>query len=67
MHNERVGRNDDDRALIERCAARAPGAWREFVDRFSGTIRAVGRRYLKLKGQLGDQFHPIGTTEGKGR
>jgi RNA polymerase sigma-70 factor (ECF subfamily) len=49
-----VGRNDDDRALIERCVAREPLAWREFVDRFSGTIRAIGRRYLKLKGQLPD-------------
>jgi len=54
VHNGRVGRNDDDLALVGRCIARDPGAWRAFVDRFAGTIRALARRYLKLAGQMPD-------------
>jgi len=54
VHNGRGGRNDEDLALVERCIARDPGAWRSFVDRFAGTIRALARRYLKLAGQMPD-------------
>ncbi len=45
---------DDDRQLVDRCIARAPGAWRIFVDRFAPTVRALTNRYLKLNGQFPD-------------
>ncbi len=45
---------DDDRQLVDRCIARAPGAWRIFVDRFAPTVRALASRYLKLNGQFPD-------------
>ena len=45
---------DDDRHLVDRCIARAPGAWRIFVDRFAPTVRALANRYLKLNGQFPD-------------
>ncbi len=45
---------DDDRQLVDRCIARAPGAWRIFVDRFAPTVRALANRYLKLNGQFPD-------------
>lgn len=49
-----MGRNDEDQELIARCIARDPGAWRAFVDRFAGTIRALARRYLKANGYVPD-------------
>ena len=45
---------DDDRQLVDRCIARAPGAWRVFVDRFAPTVRALANRYLKLNGRFPD-------------
>ena len=45
---------DDDRQLVDRCIARAPGAWRFFIDRFAPTVRALANRYLKLNGQFSD-------------
>ncbi len=45
---------DDDRQLVDRCIARAPGAWRVFVDRFAPTVRALANRYLKLNGRFTD-------------
>jgi len=50
-----VGRNDADQELVQRCIAREPGAWRQFADRFLRTVRALGRRYLKLHGYLPDE------------
>lgn len=49
-----MGRNDEDLALVQRCTTGEPGAWRQFVDRFQPTVRALGRRYLKLHGYLPD-------------
>jgi len=49
-----VGRNDDDLALVQRCLAGEPGAWRDFVDRFAGVVRAVARRYFRLHGRSAD-------------
>jgi len=49
-----VGRNDEAVALLKRCIAGEPGAWREFVDLFAATVRALARRYLKLHGQYPD-------------
>jgi RNA polymerase sigma factor (sigma-70 family) len=49
-----VGRNRDDLELVERCVAGEPGAWRQFVDRFAPTVRALARRYLRLHGQMPD-------------
>jgi RNA polymerase sigma-70 factor (ECF subfamily) len=49
-----VGRNRDDLELVERCIAGEPGAWRQFVDRFVPTVRALARRYLRLHGQIPD-------------
>jgi RNA polymerase sigma-70 factor, ECF subfamily len=36
-----VALTDLDRSLIHRCQAREPGAWRDFVDRFSGLFLHV--------------------------
>jgi len=49
-----VTRNDQDLALVRRCVAGEPGAWREFVDSFGPTVRALARRYLKLHGRNPD-------------
>jgi RNA polymerase sigma-70 factor (ECF subfamily) len=49
-----VGRNRDDLELVERCITGEPGAWRQFVDRFAPTVRALARRYLRLHGQMPD-------------
>ena len=49
-----MGRNRDDLELVERCVAGEPGAWRQFVDRFAPTVRALARRYLRLHGQMPD-------------
>jgi RNA polymerase sigma-70 factor (ECF subfamily) len=49
-----VGRNRDDLELVERCISGEPGAWRQFVDRFAPTVRALARRYLRLHGQIPD-------------
>jgi RNA polymerase sigma-70 factor (ECF subfamily) len=49
-----VGRNRDDLELVQRCLAGEPRAWRQFVDRFAPTVRALARRYLKLHGHLPD-------------
>jgi len=42
--------SEEDRFLVERCIANEPGAWRVLVDRFAGTVRALGRKYLGLHG-----------------
>jgi RNA polymerase sigma-70 factor (ECF subfamily) len=49
-----VARNRDDLELVQRCISGEPGAWRQFVDRFAPTVRALARRYLRLHGQLPD-------------
>ncbi|MHC4134555.1 MAG: RNA polymerase sigma factor [Planctomycetota bacterium] len=49
-----MGRNRDDLELVERCISGEPGAWRQFVDRFAPTVRALARRYLRLHGQIPD-------------
>jgi len=49
-----VGRNRNDLELVERCVAGEPGAWRQFVDRFAPTVRALARRYLRLHGRMAD-------------
>jgi len=49
-----VGRNRDDLELAQRCIAGEPGSWRQFVERFAPTIRALARRYLRLHGRLPD-------------
>jgi len=49
-----VAARREDLELVERCIHREPGAWAEFVDRFKGTVKALGRRYLKLHGHLPD-------------
>ena len=46
-----MGRNDADLELVQRCIAREPGAWQEFVDRFAATVQLVARRYLTVYGQ----------------
>ena len=53
-HNERVGRNRDDLELAQRCITGEPGAWRQFIERFAPTVRALARRCLKLYGQVAD-------------
>ena len=40
-----MGRNRDDLELVERCITGEPGAWRQFVDRFAPTVRALARRH----------------------
>lgn len=50
-----MGRNDDAVELVGRCIARQPGAWREFVDLYAPTIKALARRYLRLHGQYPDE------------
>lgn len=50
-----MGRNDDAQALARRCIAREPGAWREFVDAYAPTVRALARRYLRLHGRYPDE------------
>ncbi len=54
-HKPLVGRNDEALALTRRCIAREPGAWREFVDVFAPTVKALARRYLRLHGQFPDE------------
>jgi len=49
-----VVRNRDDFELVERCVSGEPGAWRQFVDRFAPTVRALARRYLRLHGRMAD-------------
>ena len=49
-----MGRNRNDLELVERCVAGEPGAWRQFVDRFAPTVRALARRYLRLHGRMAD-------------
>ena len=49
-----MGRNRNDLELVERCVAGEPGAWRQFVDRFAPTVRALARRYLRLHGRIAD-------------
>ena len=49
-----MGRNDADLALVKRCVDGDPRAWREFVDRFGGVLKALGRRYLRLHEQFPD-------------
>jgi len=49
-----VVRNRDDLELVQRCVSGEPGAWRQFVDRFAPTVRALARRYLRLHGQMPD-------------
>lgn len=49
-----MGRNDEDLELIRRCIDGEPGGWRQFVDRFAPTVKALGRRYLRLHGYLPD-------------
>jgi len=44
----------DDRLLVDRCVAGEPGAWRIFVDRFAPMVKALARRYLRLRGQFAD-------------
>jgi len=43
-----------DVELVRRCVARAPGAWRQFVDRFAPTVLALARRYLRHLGRGDD-------------
>ena len=50
-----MGRNDDAVALARRCIDRQPGAWREFVDLYAPTVKALARRYLRLHGQYPDE------------
>jgi RNA polymerase sigma-70 factor (ECF subfamily) len=50
-----VGRNDEALALARRCIAREPGAWREFVDVYAPTVKALARRYLRLHGKYPDE------------
>ncbi|MEE8106604.1 MAG: sigma-70 family RNA polymerase sigma factor [Planctomycetota bacterium] len=45
----------DDRLMVDRCISRQPGAWRQFVDRFAPTVRALARRYLKMHGAFVDE------------
>jgi len=54
-NNPLAGRNDQALALTRRCIAREPGAWREFVDVFAPTVKALARRYLRLHGQFPDE------------
>lgn len=49
-----MARGRDDSELVARCVRREPGAWVEFTDRFKGTVQALARRYLKLKGHVPD-------------
>lgn len=44
----------DDRLLVDRCVAGEPGAWRVFVDRFAPMVKALARRYLRLRGRFAD-------------
>lgn len=50
-----MGRNDDALALARRCISREPGAWREFVDTYAPTVKALARRYLRLHGRFPDE------------
>ena len=50
-----MGRNDDAVELAGRCIARQPGAWREFVDLYAPTVKALARRYLRLHGHYPDE------------
>ncbi|MEM8884106.1 MAG: sigma-70 family RNA polymerase sigma factor [Planctomycetota bacterium] len=50
-----MGKNDAAVALVQRCIQREPGAWREFVDAYAPTIKALARRYLRLHGQYPDE------------
>jgi len=50
-----VGRNDEAQALAHRCIAREPGAWREFVDLYAPTVKALARRYMRLHGRYPDE------------
>jgi len=54
-YNQTVGRNDDAVELVRRCIERQPGAWREFVDLYAPTVKALARRYLRLHGQFPDE------------
>jgi RNA polymerase sigma-70 factor (ECF subfamily) len=49
-----VAGNEEDLLLVQRCTSGDVGAWRQFVDRFAGTVRAVARRYLKFHGAHAD-------------
>jgi len=50
-----VGRNDEALELARRCIAREPGAWRDFVDLYAPTVKALARRYLRLHGRFPDE------------
>jgi RNA polymerase sigma-70 factor (ECF subfamily) len=50
-----VGRNDEALDLVRRCIDRQLGAWREFVDLYAPTVKALARRYLRLHGQYPDE------------
>jgi RNA polymerase sigma-70 factor (ECF subfamily) len=54
-YNHSVGRNDDAVELVGRCIDRQPGAWREFVDLYAPTVKALARRYLRLHGHYPDE------------
>jgi len=54
-YKDPVGRNDEAVELLRRCIERQPGAWREFVDLYAPTVKALARRYLRLHGQYPDE------------